>query len=363
MIATNSNAFAVKDYHKQERVSQSMLTKLSVDPFLLSDIMKQKEQEKKFEFPDFSDTPMKIGTAVDALLCLDESSMYEIFDVYPGVIPTGQMLTFCHNLYKICWQRGLEKIEDVNMDAFQAAYDNTGIKRDNFEKFVYERFAKEGKTYFEFILQAKDKEILSEKGYDMALRTAESLRNHPYTTKYITQQENVDDWAYLYQLPIYFEYKGVKCKSMLDIVRINPNEGIAQIIDIKVKEGPVSSFDYSYRKFRYDLQGAFYKLALSHWLKAEGLDLVIENPYFAVESFTSTGRPRIFQMSDIDLEVGTNGGYSLSSGKPTKGYEQLIDEYKEYLQLGSYDYPMDVRKSNGKVIVNEYTTINPATGN
>ena len=357
MIATNSNAFAVKDYHRQERVSQSLLTKLSVDPFLLSDVVKQREQEKKFEEPNFNDSPMKIGTAVDALLSLDETSVNEIFDVYPGSIPTGQMLDFCHKLYKICWQRDLKRIEDVNLDAFQMAYNNAGIKRDSFDKFVYERFPKEGKMYFEFILSASDKEILSERGYDLATRTAESLRTHPYTAQYIAPQENMDGWKYIYQLPIYFNYIGVECKSMLDIVRINVNENRVQIIDIKVKEGPVNSFDYSYKKFRYDLQAAFYVLALEHWLHKNNLsDLTIENPYFAVESYTSTGRPQMFQISDEDLKVGKLGGYNRVSNKPIKGYEALLREYIEYQKLGDYNYPMDVRKNNGKVIINEYST-------
>jgi hypothetical protein len=127
------------------------------------------------------------------------------------------------------------------------------------------KIRKEGATYWEELKTAVGKQILSEEESTCISNVIESFRDHPFTADYFVDGEGID---VVYQLPIPFDitdphYSEVlRCKALLDLVRINHNDKTIMPLDIKTLSGYILDFGQQVKSYRYDFQGAFYRLAL-----------------------------------------------------------------------------------------------------
>ena len=205
----------------------------------------------------------------------------------------------------------------------------------------------EGGIYFKDLQASHGKQIISQEQYNKIYDIAMSLKTNPITGKYFDRQmqARIIDMDFYYQLPIFFTYKGIKCKALLDLVAVFKDEDGKVIkihpIDLKTMSGPTINFTSSVKSRRYDIQGAWYTLALQHHF---GQDIEILPFTFIVESTTHTGNPLIYHCNPSLLEIGKNGLSEVLLTTPegivhvlkreTKGYEQLLDEYIWYGQNG-----------------------------
>jgi len=169
--------------------------------------------------------------------------------------------------------------------------------------------------YFEDLKKAIGKIVISGTQKSTIDLIAMSLATNPRTLKYfdrevISRDGTVDVY---YQKIIYFTYRGVACKAMLDIVYVFKlqNGSIHAILpfDLKTMAGQVVDFPFSIKMRRYDIQAVWYTLALSAEFEVSTAD--ISNFQFIVESSTHPGEPRVFRMSDSLMEIGLNGRQSI----------------------------------------------------
>lgn len=206
-----------------------------------------------------------------------------------------------------------------------------------------------GSEYFKDLCNAYGKRVIDSATNNTIQSIVMSLRTNPRTSEYFDRklQKNLEDITFIYQMPIYFEYRDIQCKALLDLVIIvRDKEGkILSIspIDLKTMFGNTYDFLNNVKQFRYDIQAAWYSEALiSHYALERNTDLLL--PFkFIVESNTNPGKPLVYTMSESILKIGKSGRQPLKFidtnfvGKgekeefivhnKIKGFDDLIDIY------------------------------------
>jgi hypothetical protein len=213
-----------------------------------------------------------------------------------------------------------------------------------------------GTEYFMDLCKAFGKKVISKSQANIINAIVASLQNNPRTSSFFDRVsfETLPHITIYYQFPIYFEYRGVQCKGLLDMVIVERDiEGkIISItgIDLKTMNGNTYYFPSSIKARRYDIQAAWYTLALhNHFAVPEGSD-VIKPFQFVVESTTYQGKPLTYTIAKSLLEMGRFGrraislhetdmfnGDSMASAVlqyEVLGFEQLLDLYIYHSENG-----------------------------
>ena len=235
------------------------------------------------------------------------------------------------------------------------------------------RVAKVGESweYWEDLKAAEGKQILSQEENDLISQIVMSIRSNSVTGPYFIPQPNQE---ILYQYPIYFSYNGVDCRALLDMVIIDHDKKTIQPIDIKTMGDQSIYFPKSLRQRRYDIQAAFYTQALFQWCidNDRYTDYRILKFKFIVESTINPGNPLVFTCDEELLKIGKFGRESfrlkgVSSIKlidmyygktdEVKGFNQLIEDYKWYLENG-FEKKREIVEAQGEFQINWNGIIN-----
>ncbi len=334
-------------YFNISALSYSSLRAFSIGPAYYK-FQQEQESEEKEHFI--------IGSGVDIMLTESDKFWdyyYLEFSEKCDTIPTGQMLTFIdyitHNVD--CGQ--------ISGDCYEEAYNYAGFKQKKLET-VIEDFKKYD-SYYKWCLSKvnhtnnnKDKQVLTNTQYQLITKICNSLRTNEFTKKYFENStgKNIEIFN---QLEIYWEYKQVKCKSKLDLVIVDHDSKLIQLIDLKTTGNSVFSFNSSSFKWRYDMQVAFYTLAL-YWLINQSTDeqwnrfkeYKFQLPKFIVESTKSPGMPLIYTCSDRLMQNALYNGF-VKDGKYYKGIDQLVDDYKWHVENNSWSYSREIIENNGEI--------------
>lgn len=316
----------IEEYRQSSALGQSQLKKLLVgmDEFLKEDTEKQS-------------LPMIIGSAVDTILTGNEEDFDNLFHVTSFSKPSDLVASIIETVYN--------RVNDKNSDLES----NIPLLEEAIIDFNYQNNWKmetkvnkllEFSGYYQELQLSENKTVLSEEQKTLVDNIVDSLRTNPVTSKYFSRlpTNNVD--VYL-QLPIYWDYRDVHCKSLLDIVFVyKDNEGnIDHItpIDLKTYSGRTVDFLNAVKLRRYDIQAASYTLAVAKYFNV--FPSKVDNFLFVVESTTDIGHPVVFTVSPELLEVGLYGLPEVwYEGRLLRqqilGYDQLISLYKYYEQQG-----------------------------
>jgi len=213
-----------------------------------------------------------------------------------------------------------------------------------------------GTEYFMDLCKAFGKRVISKTQAETIASIVISLCSNPRTSAFFDRVffEALPHITIYYQFPIYFEYRGVQCKGLLDMVIVERDiEGkILSItgIDLKTMNGNTFYFPSSIKARRYDIQAAWYTLALhSHFAVPDGSDVV--KPFqFVVESTSYQGKPLVYIVDKSLLEMGRFGRRAISLHETDMfngdgmasaiiqhqilGFEQLLDLYIYHSENG-----------------------------
>ena len=212
-----------------------------------------------------------------------------------------------------------------------------------------------GSAYFMDICKAFGKTVISQTQNTTIKSIVHSLQTSPRTASFFDRDFYADMPLYTmyYQFPIYFEYRGVNCKALLDMVFVyRDSEGrILAIVgvDLKTMNGNTFYFPSSVRARRYDIQAAWYTLALhKHFAVPEDSD-VIKPFQFVVESTSYQGKPLNFLVDKSLLNIGrygrkaltlvdtnlfTEGAENAVLQHSVQGFEDLLDLYIYHSENG-----------------------------
>ena len=218
--------------------------------------------------------------------------------------------------------------------------------------------------YWESLKDAEGKVVLSQEDITLIDTIIMSFRTHPHTRNYFKEKDMI---KIFYQLPIYFNCKNLPCKALLDMLVINHRDKTVQPIDLKTMGDKTAYFPKAMRQRRYDIQAAFYTKALESWKEEHSLgDYKTLNFKFIVESTTNPGVPLVYTCTDELLYMGQFGReegnlyLKVPDSAETwedklfvnygeiKGYTQLLDDYKYYLEHG-FEMSRKVREEKGEL--------------
>lgn len=219
--------------------------------------------------------------------------------------------------------------------------------------------------YWEDLKQAEGKVVLSQEENDLISQIVMSIRTNPTTSKYFETNKDVE---ILDQLSIYFSYCDIDCKALLDRVIVDHKNKTIQPIDFKTMGDQTIYFPKSLRQRKYDIQAAFYTEALKSKKEYETYKIL---PFkFIVESTINPGNPLVFTCSQELLRIGQFGapktylygkivskGYDHMSEYKSmvtleiKGFHQLIEDYKWYLENG-FETKREIVEAQGELEIN-----------
>ena len=313
-----------------------------------------------------SESPsMLLGSIVDTLLegetLLDER--YTVISAKVGDKPKAIADTLFH--------RGLPSLDAVSDELlfflFEEAEYNNRYKdaRDPRRK---EAFLADASDYFDALVQSIGKQVVAAETIEQAKQVATSIKTGRFTRQFFTH--GLDHYP---QLAIIFNIGDTQCKALVDDAIANNTEetiifrgtslelkpGHVLPIDYKTMNGHTAQFEKPIRAYRYDIQGAFYKEALTQQFPNH----LIDNMVFIVGSTTDLDCPFVYQLSDRDEYIGKNGALKAANGwepaqEPTLdmdiyGYTQGIELYKKHLFYDEWDYSIN-QLENGYLVTNSY---------
>lgn len=364
----------IDNYFDNEAVSQSRLKTLlgGLDSFL-------KDQEKSDKDLYYSEKSHFIkGSAVDIKLTGDEHDFEnEYYISRLDTKPTDTEMSIAHRTFDYLIAEG---VNPADMDTL-VTYHGTLTQAVEDEKWYggnpgEKRMAtltQNINMYFTELARSHGKQIISLEEIDVIDAVVDSFKTHSRTSKYFDREQlsrNSSADVYL-QLPIYFEYQGVKCKALIDMLIVYKDDAnnivSVQPIDIKTMSGPTINFPFSMKNRRYDIQAAWYTLAITEWLsyKNHVSDVVIMNFKFLVESTTQPGCPLEFVLDESLFMMGKQGRPELvvnAAGvsddfdtahlhelryNEVKGYETLFDDYVWYVLNGNLQEDRRITDNGG----------------
>lgn len=345
----------IDKYFESDALSQSNLKKLlgGIDSF----INNQKEENELFytEKGHFI-----IGSAVDTILTGVEGEFENKFHV--SVLdkkPSDTEMSIVNMALQDILQSYTE--EQLKEEGLQELSKYPGSIQMAIEEHNYQpnwkpetrinKIIENGTIYFEDLKKGIGKQMLSSNEMTLISSIVSSLKTNPRTSKYFdrTALSRAEKVTVYYQLPIYFTYKGVKCKALLDMLIVVRDEAgkivSIQPFDLKTMNGNTLKFPSNMKSFRYDIQSAWYVEALfapDSTFKLDGLSIEHLKPFsFIVESNSQPGIPLIYE---IDEEVLLTGKYGrpdlILQGKNENqvnileilkqkviGFDELVDTY------------------------------------
>ena len=213
-----------------------------------------------------------------------------------------------------------------------------------------------GTEYFMDLCKAFGKKVISKSQANIINAIVASLETSPRTSGFFNRVffEALPNITIYYQFPIYFEYRGVQCKALLDMVIVerDMDNRIISVtgIDLKTMNGNTYYFPSSIKSRRYDIQAAWYTLALQHHFAVPDGSDVIKPFQFVVESTSFQGKPLTYIVAQSLLEIGRFGRKAISLQETDMlfregvasaiiqhqvlGFEQLLDLYIYHSENG-----------------------------
>lgn len=311
-------------YGETEYLSQSALKKLNVSPKLFKDNLEEDKVETE---------SMIVGRAIDCLITTPDEFDNEFALANFDKKPSGKMGQMIDLLYQYDY--------DGEKELFKQAYEEVGWGY-SLER-VYESFQKpEVKDFFGFMIKTKEKTVITQNQYDKAHR----IRDQFFGDEKLTEWRNQFDEE-LNQVAIYWEYDGVKMRSLLDFLYIDHKNKFILPVDLKSTYNS-TRFDKTARKFRYDIQAISYTIAVMSMIKVHYPGYTVGDfKFIVVDGYNP---PIIYSMCNEDLEIAYTG--TKIDNYYLKGFKDLINEYKYYEKHG-FEYPMDYAL-NGEICIRLY---------
>lgn len=333
----------IQDYYERIGINQSSL-KVILDDGIQIFMAQKDELQSKDELYYEEKKHFIIGSAVDYRISQGEDLFLKKYHFSKLAKKPGDSAM---SVLKLAFDKAREEFPlgvDVDLTAyrkqvFEAAnaegyYMNRRNKEDNWEldTRIAELLKQNGQAYWTDLALAEGKQVLSDDEQMVVNAIILSLTTHKHTAHLFKDSADID---IVYQYPMYWSYKDVDCKGMIDMVIINHKFKRIILIDIKTTMELILRFHRAVNKRRYDLQASFYTYGLKQTLDSLSTivnrsihDYSIANFAFVAESTTRPGVPLIYVLSDDVLKRGEVGDEEYG------GWTQAIDTYIAWLDVG-----------------------------
>lgn len=354
----------IDKYFESENLSQSSLKLFlgGLDKFLNS---KKEEQELYYE----EKGSLILGSAVDCILTGEEGTFddkYYVSEIEKK--PSDAEMSILNMVFDDMlteYPQGPYNSLDQYPGFIQRAVEFHGWQKGWKPETRLNKIIDVGNEYFEDLKLALGKQVIDKNQMLTITAVTNSLKENFITKSFFDRDiyTRINDIDVYYQLPIYFEYRGIACKALLDMLFVFKNsegEIISLLpVDLKTMAGNTITFaSTSFKSFRYDIQAAWYTEALlsssSTITNLLGdISKVDVSPFkFVVESTMVQGSPLVYEVTKEVLHIGKYGRPAvntvdlgilfsqeeiyqpISVVKEVRGFDSLVDEYLYYQENG-----------------------------
>jgi len=332
------------------RTSYSSLSNLAKSP---KHYKLQKESAENLD----DNSAVLLGSVVDILLT-DKDKFDEEYYVMTASKPSSDaMLNYC---------KALVETGDSVMAHIASGYKISGVA-------VATKFEKEGRAYYDALIEGKDKKIIDAELLFTANTIISTLKSNPFTKDYFVEKEGIE---LFFQVEVYWDIEFIslitgaqstmRVKSILDILRIDHDTKTIKPVDLKT--GAEGFFKAFWKYHRY-LQGSMYTdaILMAEW-DQDISGYTVDPIRFVYADSNCFNPPLIYKLSPNDIAVGREGvdyfepfqgkdGIRLTSlgQKKRKGYIQLAAELDWHLRTNQWDYEYSVFKNNGEIEANAFS--------
>jgi len=303
---TESAVERIKEYREKNAVNQSLLKAIL-----------NKGRYALTSMEDRESTALSEGSLMDDLLLLPEEDINQVYYFGNFSATENQM-----KVIKAYEEKG-ELTEDMLNEELKTFYPNwkPETRLNKAREIIEEKFDE--------YLESKGKMKISNERYDAIMGVINTFETSPL------YREVFKDTSYVFtQVPIYFKYKGISSKALIDILKLYYDEekrlSKVVIIDMKTVEDSVKRLPNSFSRYRYDFQAAFYTKAVEDLIKEEILtpDFKIEYKILAI-SRTLEGNFALIDIPKQFIKTGWEGG--MLGDRKVKGVDEAYDHYIYYM--------------------------------
>lgn len=332
------------EYRQVNAVSYSMLSGVSKTPASLLNTTK------------FETASLTYGSAVDTLAFDGEEVFKSKFAVNSCASPSDIIEKIVKEIIVLVKEsKGsldgtLDEYDDLILSVAKAKEYGKGWH----DPTVLRKVKDEGgRDLFAFVQENENKLILDTLQYQNVINSVHTLYTHEFCSKWLNAG---DDEEVVFQFPILWTYKGIPCKSLFDIIKIDHKNKVIYPVDLKTSYDHVLGFPKNFLKWNYSLQASFYSDALVYY-KLQNKDLFtyrIEPFRFIIISSQDPMKPLVYKTTEMDLWVGKHGGKIKGTGEYVRGYEQLIEDMQWHQGNNLYDYPRHVYEVSGELLLDVF---------
>ncbi len=203
----------------------------------------------------------------------------------------------------------------------------------------------EGKDFYSLLGLAKDRTIISQKDYMNALECIETLKLHPFTSKYFTEDVFAKNIEYHYQLKFKYTDENYNVRCMFDRIIVDHNKKTIQPIDLKTTGIQEEDFESSFIGWSYWIQSNMYSQILK-WITQD--DDYFKDFKILPFLFIVINRNNLTPMVWKDNDSLFNGEQRLDKfGNVYPHWTILHNNYNWHVENSKYDYSYDVYQNKG----------------
>ncbi len=342
-----------EEYFEYDAVSRSLLMKLLKHPKHAKDMIEGKEEEIS--------EALLFGDAFDTLMFDGREAFEEKFHVMKYTNPFTDGRTLIGKYTKKCMEL-IESGESSVPSVYNEAYEYVKTKTSDYNN-LFDLFRENnGMEFMEEFELSTEQPCLTEEQYNSIIALKYQLLDNPFTQQYFIEepvkgQDTYDvgnDRELIFQKVITWEYKGLECKIMVDIIELDHDLKTIKPIDLKTTSTKDHRYDGTLAKYNYPYQGAFYTIGLESWRDEHYPEYTIEPFRFIFSEKSGTFAPLVHILNENDRLVATKGGFK--NYQEVKGIEQLVEDLEWHISKDLWDYTKDVY-DNGFSISNIYNQL------
>ena len=312
-------------YEDNTRISNSAIGWfLKKGPRYLKDMLDGKEEGISAKYLDK-------GTMIHMYLLQPDEFWHNYIVIDYEKPKTAQQTAFCERYHS-----SAEIVEeDKLLDAYKFAYSGNNMSRDAMLKK-----AKELQLKFAEYIEALEKTdlytIISFADLNMLKNIKDNIEKHIKADELLTDQPGIEchnefhiNWE--------AEKQGVSCKSLLDRVKIDHANRKIILIDLKTT-ADVYNFKHSVEEFDYYRQITYYLLAISWYMKDQGIDISDYDceAYIIAIQTNSNNDVRVFNMFN-ELELDSRKDLII----------RTLTELSYHYQTGNWDHTRKYYEEDG----------------
>lgn len=314
----------MQDYHKiTGRISNSSLNLLEKSPRMFKKFLDGESENENTSYYDF-------GTAMHMYVLEPEEFKKQVVVIEYTVPKSAQQKKFCTNF--ITYRKSTKKKLKIQ-DAAEKAYTDEYKQVKDWEEKAISLY-KALKPYIRYLIESENKLVLTPKIYKKIKDIGKMLEGHEIASKLLTDPFIIDDGIDRYnELQILWEYKGIKCKSMLDRILVDKENKVITIVDLKSTANLIE-FENSFKKYKYDRQLVYYGTAVFEQseklfnLTKEEIEIYkVELIIIAIDK--TYANIRVFKLSQETV----NKAFSEMSS--------LLNKALWHIDNNKWDYPME----------------------